>query len=194
MIVGLTGGIGAGKSTVAGIFAKLGAVVVDADDLARAALEPGSPLITEVASRFGDGVVVEGRVNRQALADIVFNDDAALRDLEGLVHPEVARRLQEIYAQLSDDQVLVYAVPLLTELGMKDRFDAVVVVTCELETRKERLRERGLSDQDINARIQAQATDEQRADVADFIIDNSGDLVSLEEQVTDVWDSLTAYA
>jgi len=194
MIVGLTGGIGAGKSTVATMFARLGAVVVDADDLARQALEPGSPLIAEVAARFDAGVVVEGVVNRQALADVVFKDDEALRDLEGMIHPEVARRLQEIYSGLGDDDVLVYAVPLLAELGMKDRFDAVVVVMCVEGLRRTRLRERGMSDEDIDARIAVQASDEQRNSLADFIIDNSSDLISLEQQVTDVWDSLTAYA
>ena len=134
MIVGLTGGIGAGKSTVAEMFADLGAFVVDADDLARQALSPGSPLIAEVASRFGSGVVVDGEVNRQALADIVFNDDVALRDLEAMIHPEVARRLQAIHTQIGDTQILVYAIPLLAELGMKDRFDAVVVVQCDMDT------------------------------------------------------------
>ena len=194
MIVGLTGGIGAGKSTVAEMFADLGAFVVDADDLARQALSPGSPLIAVVASRFGSGVVVDGEVNRQALADIVFNDDVALRDLEAMIHPEVARRLQAIHTQIGDTQILVYAIPLLAELGMKDRFDAVVVVQCDMDTRKQRLRERGLADEDIDARIAAQVTDEERAGYANFIIDNSGDLHSLQQQVADVWDSLTAYA
>ena len=194
MIVGLTGGIGAGKSTVAELFANLGATVVDADDLARQSLEQGSPLIKDVSARFGDEVVRDGVVNRQALADIVFHDDQALRDLEAMIHPEVARRLQEIYSNLASDEVLVYAIPLLAELGMKDRFDAVIVVQCDLDTRIQRLHERGLSDADIHARIEAQATDEERAELADFIIDNSGDLSNLEQQVADVWDSLTAYA
>ena len=194
MLIGLTGGIGAGKSTVAAMFARLGAVVVDADDLARQSLEPGSPLIADVLSRFGQDVVVDGVVNRQALADVVFKDEQALRDLEAMIHPEVARRLQDIYSDLQDDQVLVYAVPLLAELGMKDRFDAVVVVQCEMGIRIQRLRERGMTDADIEARISAQVSDEERAEIADFIIDNSGDLAVLEQQVTDVWDSLTAYA
>jgi len=194
MIVGLTGGIGAGKSTVAEMFAELGAFVVDADDLARQALSKGSPLIADVATRFGPGVVVDEEVNRQALADIVFSDDAALRDLEAMIHPEVARRLQAIHTQIGDTQILVYAIPLLAELGMKDRFDAVVVVQCDMETRKQRLRERGLADADIDARIAAQVTDEKRAQYANFIIDNSGDLSSLQHQVADVWDSLSAYA
>ena len=194
MLIGLTGGIGAGKSTVAAMFARLGAVVVDADDLARQSLEPGSPLIADVLSRFGQDVVVDGVVNRQALADVVFKDEQALRDLEAMIHPEVARRLQEIYSGIQDDQVLVYAVPLLAELGMKDRFDAVVVVQCEMGIRIQRLLERGMTDADIEARISAQVSDEERAEIADFIIDNSGDLAVLEQQVTDVWDSLTAYA
>jgi len=194
MIVALTGGIGAGKTTVAELFAAHGAFVVDADDLARQSLSPGSPLIAEVAQRFGAAVVVDGEVDRQALADIVFNDEQALRDLEAMIHPDVARRLQAIHAQLNGEQILIYAIPLLTELGLKDNFTAVVVVTCDLDLRKARLLERGMSQADIDARIAAQATDEQRNADATFLIDNSGDLAALEQQVTDVWDSLSAYA
>ena len=194
MIVALTGGIGAGKTTVAELFAAHGAFVVDADDLARQSLRPGSPLIAEVAERFGSAVVVDGEVDRQALADIVFNDEQALRDLEAMIHPDVARRLQAIHTQLNGEQILIYAIPLLTELELKDSFTAVVVVTCDMDVRKERLLARGMSQADINARIAAQATDEQRNAQATFLIDNSGDLAALEQQVTDVWDSLSAYA
>jgi len=194
MIVALTGGIGAGKTTVAELFAAHGAFVVDADDLARQSLRPGSPLIPEVAERFGSAVVVDGEVDRQALADIVFNDEQALRDLEAMIHPDVARRLQAIYTQLNGEQILIYAIPLLTELGLKDNFTAVVVVTCDMDVRKARLLERGMSQADIDARIAAQATDEERNADATFLIDNSGDLAALEQQVTDVWDSLSAYA
>ena len=194
MIVGLTGGIGAGKTTVAQLFAALGAYVVDADDLARQALEPGSPIVADVSARFGDEVVVGGEVNRQKLAEIVFHDDEALRDLEAMIHPEVARRLQAIYRELPKDQILVYGIPLLTELGLKANFDAVVVVTCDMAIRRERLLDRGMSETDIDARIAAQATDEQRNADADFLLDNSGDVAALEQQVADVWDSLSAYA
>ncbi|MBU6348198.1 MAG: dephospho-CoA kinase [Actinomycetales bacterium] len=194
MLIGLTGGIGAGKSTVAALFAAHGVHVVDADDLARQALEPGSPLIAEVAKRFGPEVVTGESVNRQKLAEIVFHDDQALRDLEAMIHPEVARRLQEIYTSLPTGQVLIYAIPLLAELQVQDKFDAVVVVTCNLETRKQRLLDRGMGLDDIEARLSAQATDEQRNALADYLIDNSGDLASLEQQVSDVWRQLTAYA
>ncbi|NBU31768.1 MAG: dephospho-CoA kinase [Actinobacteria bacterium] len=194
MIVALTGGIGAGKTTVAQLFASLGAFVVDADDLARQALLPGSPLIPEVAQRFGAEVIVDGEVDRQALANIVFNDEQALRDLEAMIHPDVARRLQAIHTQLNGEQILIYAIPLLTELGLKESFDAVVVVTCDLQIRKDRLLARGMNSADIEARIAAQATDEQRNAQADFLLDNSGDIAGLERQVADVWDSLSAYA
>jgi dephospho-CoA kinase len=194
MIVALTGGIGAGKTTVASLFAAHGAFVVDADDLARQSLSPGSPLIPEVAERFGADIVVDGVVDRQALADIVFNDEQALRDLEALVHPDVVRRLQAIHTQIDGQQILIYAIPLLTELGLKDSFTAVVVVTCDLETRKARLLARGMTEADIAARMAAQATDAQRNAQADFLIDNSSDIDSLEQQVSDVWDSLSAYA
>jgi len=194
MIVALTGGIGAGKTTVASLFAAHGAFVVDADDLARQSLSPGSPLIPEVAQRFGADIVVDGVVDRQALADIVFNDEQALRDLEALVHPDVVRRLQAIHTQIDGQQILIYAIPLLTELGLKDSFTAVVVVTCDLETRKARLLARGMTEADIAARMAAQATDAQRNAQADFLIDNSSDIDALEQQVSDVWDSLSAYA
>ena len=194
MIVALTGGIGAGKTTVASLFAAHGAFVVDADDLARQSLSPGSPLIPEVAERFGADIVVDGVVDRQALADIVFNDEQALRDLEALVHPDVVRRLQAIHTQIDGQQILIYAIPLLTELGLKDSFTAVVVVTCDLETRKARLLARGMTEADIAARMAAQATDVERNAQADFLIDNSSDIDALEQQVSDVWDSLSAYA
>ncbi|NBV90271.1 MAG: dephospho-CoA kinase, partial [Actinobacteria bacterium] len=179
---------------VAELFAKHGAHVVDADDLARKALEPDSPLIPVVAQRFGDAVFVNGVVNRQRLAEIVFHDDQALRDLEAMIHPEVARQLQEIYQSLPDGRILVYAIPLLAEIGIKDKFDQVVVVTCELEVRKNRLLGRGMSEADIEARLAAQATDAQRNALADYLIDNSGSLSDLEQQVADVWSKLTAYA
>ena len=194
MIVALTGGIGAGKTTVAELFGAHGAFVVDADDLAQQSLSPGSPLIAEVAERFGSSVVVDGEVDRQALADIVFNDEQALRDLEAMIHPDVARRLQAINTQLNGEQILIYAIPLLTELGLKDSFTAVVVVTCDMDVRKARLLARGMSQADIDARIAAQATDEHRNAQATFLIDNSGEFATLEQQVTDVWDSLSAYA
>jgi len=194
MIVALTGGIGAGKTTVASLLAAHGAFVVDADDLARQSLSPGSPLIPEVAERFGADIVVDGVVDRQALADIVFNDEQALRDLEALVHPDVVRRLQAIHTQIDGQQILIYAIPLLTELGLKDSFTAVVVVTCDLQTRKARLLARGMTEADIAARMAAQATDAQRNAQADFLIDNSSDIDALEQQVSDVWDSLSAYA
>jgi len=194
MIVALTGGIGAGKTTVASLFAAHGAFVVDADDLARQSLSPGSPLIPEVAERFGADIVVDGVVDRQALADIVFTDEQALRDLEALVHPDVVRRLQAIHTQIDGQQILIYAIPLLTELGLKDSFTAVVVVTCDLQTRKARLLARGMTEADIAARMAAQATDAQRNAQADFLIDNSSDIDALEQQVSDVWDSLSAYA
>jgi dephospho-CoA kinase len=194
MIVALTGGIGAGKTTVASLFAAHGAFVVDADDLARQSLLPGSPLIPEVAQRFGADIVVDGEVDRQALADIVFNDEQALRDLEALVHPDVVRRLQAIHTQIDGQQILIYAIPLLTELGLKDSFTAVVVVTCDLQTRRARLLARGMTEADIAARMAVQATDAQRNAQADFLIDNSSDIDALEQQVSDVWDSLSAYA
>jgi len=190
--LGLTGGIGSGKTTVADMFAQYGAYVLRADEFAKAALEPHSPLLPDLIDAFGANIAPSGIVNRQALADIVFNNDIARQRLEGLVHPEVARRLRSAREALPQDAMVVYDVPLLAEKNMADQFDVVVVVEAPLDVRVARLISRGMSHEDALARIAHQASDTQRRAVADYIIDNSGSLADLTGEASRVWSAITA--
>ncbi|MGY1847076.1 MULTISPECIES: dephospho-CoA kinase [unclassified Blastococcus] len=186
--IGLTGGIGSGKSTVARLLAERGAVVVDADRIAREVLEPGTPGLAAVAAAFGDGVLAaDGSLDRAALAAIVFSDEEARRRLDALVHPMVRQRSAELVATAPDDAVVVNDVPLLVETGQAGTYDLVVVVEADLSTRLARLVGRGLAEADARARIATQASDEQRRAVADVVLDNSGSLEQLAEQVERFW-------
>ncbi|WP_347060405.1 dephospho-CoA kinase [Blastococcus sp. HT6-30] len=186
--IGLTGGIGSGKSTVARLLAERGALVVDADRIAREVLEPGTPGLAAVADEFGDGVLApDGSLDRGALAAVVFSDETARRRLDALVHPLVRKRSAELVAAAPADAVVVNDVPLLVETGQAGSYDLVLVVDTDVETRVARLIERGLAEADARARIATQATDEQRRAVADVVIDNSGSLEQLTEQVDRFW-------
>ncbi|MGY1720383.1 dephospho-CoA kinase [Blastococcus sp. SYSU DS0552] len=186
--IGLTGGIGSGKSTVARLLAERGAVVVDADRIAREVLEPGTPGLAAVAAAFGDGVLAaDGSLDRAALAAIVFSDEEARRRLDALVHPMVRQRSAELVATAPDDAVVVNDVPLLVETGQAGTYDLIVVVEADLSTRLARLVGRGLTEADARARIATQASDEQRRAVADVVLDNSGSLEQLAEQVGRFW-------
>lgn len=186
--IGLTGGIGSGKSTVAVLLAARGAVVVDADRIAREVVEPGTPGLAAVVAAFGDDVVTaDGALDRPALAAVVFADPEARARLDGIVHPLVRERAVELMADLPQDAVVVQDVPLLVETGQAGAFDLVLVVQADLETRVERLIERGMTEEDARARIAAQATDEQRRAVADVVLDNSGTPEELAEQVDRFW-------
>ena len=189
-VIGLTGGIGCGKSLAAQYFAELGALVIDADQLARAAIERGSEGFDEVVSFFGDSILNNGDVDRRALGELIFKDAEAKKKLESIVHPFVRREFEEAVASLKGDEVLVYEIPLLVETGAQDRFDVVVTVESTLENRISRLRERGMRISEIEGRIAAQATREQRIEVADFLIDNDGSEDELLRQVENIWDSL----
>lgn len=191
MYVGVTGGIGSGKSEFARLLSELGAYVIDADQLARDALADGSPAVAQVADAF-PSCVVGNHVDRAALASAVFGNAAALRRLEDIVHPEVARLAAQARSSAPAGAVVVYDVPLLTEKGMERQFDAVVVVTAPMESRLARLAARGLSRADALARIESQATDDERAAVADLLVDNSGTLEDLRQQARRVMASLTA--
>lgn len=191
--VGLTGGIGSGKSTVARLLAEQGALVIDADQIAREVVKPGEPALTEIIERFGPEVVAsDGSLDRGALAAIVFADTAALSDLNAITHPRIAQRTAELMEQAADDAVVVYDVPLMVENNATDGWDAVIVVEADHQVRVHRLIERGLSPEDIEARMSRQASDEERRAVADVLIVNSGDLDDLRDQVTRSWNSLTA--
>jgi dephospho-CoA kinase len=195
LLVGLTGGIGSGKSTVARLLEKRGAVVFDADLLAREAVEPGTPGHAAVIDRFGADVLAPGgELDREALASIVFADPAARRDLEQIVHPEVRRLFAEgTEAYRDTDRVVVFSAPLLVETGMHTAFEILVVVSATVATHIERLmRQRGLSEASIRARIDAQAPLEDKAAAADFIVDNEGTLDELESQVERLWTDLSA--
>lgn len=189
--MGLTGGIGSGKSTVARLLAEHGAIVIDADAIAREVVEPGQPALAEIAERFGPGILDDrGSLDRGALAAIVFHDTAALADLNAITHPRIAERTAELIAAAPEDAVVVYDMPLLVENGLAEGWDTVVVVIADRQVRIERLRERGLDDDDIEARMSRQASDEERRAVADIIIDNSGSMEELRSQVDDAWREL----
>lgn len=194
LTVGLTGGIGAGKGEVARTLAGYGAVVVDADQLAREALAPGTPGLAQVVAQFGSGVLAaDGSLDRARLADVVFGDDAALARLEAIVHPVVGARAAELIAAAPDDAVVVYDVPLLAEKGLAGAYDLVVVVEAPAEVRVRRVvAARGMRPDDVRARIAAQASDEQRAAVADVVLDNSGTREELEAQVGELWAEILA--
>jgi dephospho-CoA kinase len=195
LLVGLTGGIGSGKSTVARLLEKRGAVVFDADLLAREAVAPGTPGHAAVIERFGADVLAPGgELDREALASIVFADPSARRDLEQIVHPEVRRLFAEGSEAYRDtDRVVVFSAPLLVESGMHTAFEILVVVSATVATQIERLmRQRGMSETSIRARIDAQAPFEDKAAVADFIVDNEGTLDELESQVERLWNDLSA--
>ena len=195
LLVGLTGGIGSGKSTVARLLEKRGAVVFDADLLAREAVEPGTPGHSAVIDRFGADVLAPGgELDREALASIVFADPAARRDLEQIVHPEVRRLFAEgTEAYRDSDRVVVFSAPLLVETGMHTAFEILVVVSATVATQIQRLmRQRGMSEASIRARIDAQAPLEDKAAVADFLVDNEGTLDELESQVERLWTDLSA--
>ncbi|MFD6277493.1 dephospho-CoA kinase [Streptomyces sp. NPDC060209] len=194
--VGLTGGIGAGKSEVSRLLASYGAVVIDADRIAREVVEPGTPGLTAVVEAFGPGILgQDGSLNRPALGSIVFADPARLATLNAIVHPLVGARSAELERAAGDGAVVVHDVPLLTENGLAPLYDLVVVVDAEPDTQLDRLvRLRGMTESDARARMSTQATREERLAVADLVVDNDGPLEDLEPQVRTVWSELTARA
>lgn len=189
ILVGLTGGIGSGKSTVSARLAELGARVIDADAIVRELQRPGTPAFDAMVERFGPGIVAaDGTLDRAAVAAVVFTDEQARKDLEAIVHPavgaEMLRRMQE---HVGSDRVVVYDVPLLVESG-KAGYGAVIVVDVDPEVAVRRLADlRGMDEADARNRIANQVSREDRLAVADRVIDNSGGLEALERQVDDLW-------
>ena len=194
MRVGLTGGVASGKSTVAAILESLGAVIVDSDQLAREVVEPGTPGLAAVAEEFGRGVLTEdGALDRPAMGALVFTDEGARRRLEAILHPLIRARAAEIEAAAPSGAMVVHDIPLLAETGQGDRFDAVLVVDVPAETQIERLQaERGMSRQDAQARLDAQADRETRLAVATHVVENTGTREDLRERVTEVFDTLVS--
>ncbi|GAB3193328.1 hypothetical protein GCM10027261_08130 [Geodermatophilus arenarius] len=193
--IGLTGGIGSGKSTVAALLAARGALVVDADRIAREVVEPGTAGLAAVVEAFGPDVLTpDGALDRPALAAVVFADPQARARLDGIVHPLVRARALEVVQSAPEDAVVVQDVPLLVETGQAGAYDLVLVVEADLDTRVARLVLRGLTEDDARARIAAQATDEQRRAVADVVLDNSGAPEALAAQVERFWEERVAPA
>jgi dephospho-CoA kinase len=190
--IGLTGGIGSGKSTVSAMLADLGAHVIDADAVAREVVAPGTEGLAALVEAFGPDILApDGSLNRAALADKAFADEVARQRLNAITHPRIAARTAELMRNIPEDAVLVHDLPLLVEVGLQDAYDMVLVVDAPDEVRVQRLLERGLDEQDARARIAAQATREQRLAVADVVLDNSGSLGDLREQVERVWTTIT---
>ncbi len=190
LILALTGGIGAGKSLAAQYFSELGARVIDADQLARVAIERGSVGFDEVLLRFGEGILRDGDIDRKALGEIVFADAPARADLEAIVHPRVRELFNEVVADLSSDEILIYEIPLLVESNSASNFEKIITVEADIEIRKDRLRKRGMFISEIERRIAAQATRQQREDLADYIITNDGDEDALLRKVENLWEDL----
>ena len=190
--VGLTGGIGSGKSEVSRRLAARGAVVIDSDAIAREVVEPGTPGLAAVVAEFGDAVLTpDGRLNRERLASIVFGDDQARARLNAVVHPLVGAETGRRMAEVAPDAVVVHDVPLLVEVGMAGGFDLVVVVAATPETQIDRLvRLRGMTEADARARIAAQLPLQAKVAVADVVVTNDGDLDHLDEQVEALWERI----
>jgi dephospho-CoA kinase len=191
--VGLTGGIASGKSLVAAELAARGAIIIDADVLAREVVEPGTPGLAAIIERFGPQVLTDGRLDRAHLAEIVFADPAARRDLERIVHPVVRARAAELERAAGSAAVVVHVIPLLVETGQQGDFDLVVTIDVDHETQIQRMMARnGFSRAAAESRIAAQAAREDRRAAADVVLDNSGDVAQLKDQIDALWAVLTS--
>ena len=186
LIVALTGGIGSGKSTVGQMFAQLGAIVSDSDQLARDVVERGTDGFDELVATFGDEILTNGVLDRSKLGAIVFANPAELKKLEEIIHPRVSEAFAEIVDGSPMDSVVIYQIPILVETAGRERFDYVITVETDLEIRKSRLKERGMKGYEIEARIKAQASDFDRAKIADAVFNNDGDLDQLLRQAENI--------
>jgi dephospho-CoA kinase len=194
-MVGLTGGIGSGKSTVAAMLVARGAVVVDADLIARQVVEPGTPALEKLVERFGaDILAADGTLDRPALAAKAFVDDESKHALEAITHPAIAEEFLRQVAAAPPDGVVVHDVPLLVESKRGFDYACVIVVEAPLDTRLDRLEVRGMPRDDAQRRIALQATDEERRKVATWVVDNTGDLAALQKQIDAIWAELVERA
>lgn len=194
MRIGLTGGIASGKSTVSGMLRELGAVVIDADQLAREVVARGTPGLAAVVAEFGDQLLTpDGELDRPRMGELVFGDEDARKRLEAIIHPLVFERIVEIEAGTGSDDVVVHDIPLLAESGRADTFDAVIVVDAPTEVQVERMvRDRGWSEADARSRIAAQASREDRLSIASYVVENTGTLEDLRQRVTEVFEEVVS--
>jgi dephospho-CoA kinase len=192
--VGLTGGIASGKSSVSAILRELGAVVIDADELARDVVAKGTPGLAAVVAEFGPGLLTaDGDLDRPVMGELVFADDSARKRLESIVHPLVFERIVDLEAHAPDGAVVVHDIPLLAESGRADTFDAVIVVDTPEDVQIARMmRDRGSTEDEARARMAAQVSREDRRSVATYVIDNTGTLEDLRQRVTEVFEDLGA--
>ncbi len=190
LIVALTGGIGSGKSLAGGFFARLGASVIDADQLARAAIERGSEGFNAVIATFGDSILKNGDIDRSALGELIFKDPTLKAKLEAIVHPIVRSEFEKAASSLKKDEILIYEIPLLFETKARNRFDYVITVESEMELRIARLRSRGLHSSEIQTRIATQASREERESIADTVLINEGSEDDLLRSVENIFESV----
>lgn len=191
-VIALTGGIGAGKSLVANYFFSLGAEVIDADQLARQAIERGTAGFDQVISVFGDSILKDGQIDRRALGEIVFSDPDKRKKLESIIHPIVQQALADARKALTESQILIYEIPLLVETNAASKFDLVITVEAPMQARIDRLRNRGLHISEIEKRIANQVSPEERKAVANLVIENDGNEEALLRKVEAIWEELNA--
>ncbi len=190
LLVALTGGIGSGKSLAGQYFSDLGAIVVDSDQLSREAIERGTQGFDEVLTRFGDSILTQGDIDRKKLGEIVFNDSQARLDLENIIHPLVRAMFEQIVDTADASDIVINQIPLLVETNGADRFDRVINVLSNLENRIARLQKRGLPNHEITKRIDAQVSDEERVEIADYVIENNGTEDELLREVELTYEDL----
>ncbi|MCX6447383.1 MAG: dephospho-CoA kinase [Actinobacteria bacterium] len=190
LVVALTGGIGSGKSTVGQIFAQLGAIVIDSDQLARDVIERGSIGFNEVVTKFGDEILKNGEIDRQILASLVFKDPTKRAELEQITHPLIRKAFAKVVSSASPDSIVINQIPLLVESNHDYKFDHIITVSASESIRNERLIKRGLTNEQIKQRIQAQATDQMREDIADSVIVNEKSEQEITDQVEKIWEQL----
>ena len=190
LIVALTGGIGSGKSRAGQYFAQLGAFVVDSDQLARDVVERGTPGFEEVLLRFGDEILSNGEIDRKKLGSIVFSNVESREDLEAIIHPLIQQAFSDVVEAAGEADIVINQIPLLVETSGADRFDRVITVISDMNLRVERLKKRGLLSSEIDRRIAAQATDAQRIEISDYIIENNGTEDDLLREVESTFEEL----
>jgi dephospho-CoA kinase len=190
LVVALTGGIGSGKSTVGQIFAQLGAIVIDSDQLSRDVIERGSIGFNEVVAKFGDEILKNGEIDRQILATLVFKDPTKRSELEQITHPLIRKAFAKVISSASPDSIIINQIPLLVESNHDYKFDHIITISASESIRTDRLIKRGLTNEQIKQRLQAQATDQMRENIADSVIFNEKSEQEITDQVEKIWEQL----